>query len=64
MRLHEIVLPVFRPVLVASGLHVLLSEDVVVGVILLPLLLLALLSDAGLLFLLHGFVNGIVTGLS
>jgi hypothetical protein len=46
-RLHEIVLPVLVPVLVAGRGHVLLGKDVVVGVVLLPLLLLALLGDAG-----------------
>jgi hypothetical protein len=50
--LHEIVLPVFVAVLVARGLHVLLGEEVVVGVVLLPLLFLALLCDPGFLLFL------------
>lgn len=49
-RLHEVVFPVLVPVLVAGRRHVLLGEDIVVGVVLLPLLLLALLGDAGFFF--------------
>ena len=52
-RLHELILPVGVPVLVAGRGHVLLCEDVVVGMVLLPLLLLALLGDAGLLLFLR-----------
>lgn len=50
--LHEILLPVLVAVLVARPGHVLLGEEVVVGVLLLPLLLLPLLGDARLLLFL------------
>jgi hypothetical protein len=50
-KLHEIILPILIPVLVARADHVLLGEELVVGVILLPLLLLPLLGDAGFLLL-------------
>lgn len=50
--LHEVVLPVLASVLVAGGLEVLLAEQLVVGMVLLPLLLLALLRDAGVLLVL------------
>lgn len=50
MRLHEIIFPVLIAVLVARRFHVLLGEDVIVRVVLLPLLLLTLFGDTGLFF--------------
>lgn len=56
--LHEVVLPGLVPVLVACARQVLVGEEVVVGVGLLVLFLLALLGDAGfLLFLLCKIVR-------
>lgn len=52
-KLHEIVFPVLIPGLIVRGLHVLLGEQVVVRVVLLPLLLLALLGYPGLLLFLR-----------
>lgn len=50
--LHEVVFPVFITFLVTRASHLILSEKVVIGVILLPLLLLPLLGLLCLLFLL------------
>jgi hypothetical protein len=46
---HEIVLPILAAVLVAGCLHVVLVEEIIVRMVFLPLLLLALLGDTGLL---------------
>lgn len=47
---HEVVLPVLGAVLVARRSHVLLGEELVVGVVLLPLLFLPLLCLPSLFF--------------
>ena len=50
--LHEVVLPVLISLLVASPYHVLLCEQLLIGVVLLPLLLLSLLRYPGFFLLL------------
>jgi hypothetical protein len=47
-RLHKVIFPILVAMLVAGGVHVLLGEYVVVGMILLPLFFLPLLGLPGL----------------
>lgn len=49
-KLHKVILPIRVAVLVARGGEVVLGEDVVVGVVLLPLLFLVLLGFSGFFF--------------
>lgn len=48
---HEIILPILRTILVTRPLHILLGEDIVIRMVLLPLLLLPLLHHPRLLLL-------------
>lgn len=56
--LEEVVEEIFRAVLVAGVCHVLLAEEVVVGMVPLPGLFLVLFSDAGLFLALGGVSLG------
>jgi hypothetical protein len=56
-KLHEVVLPLIAPILVAGRGHVLLREEIIVGMLLLPLLLLSLLCRFGLLLFLQVTVS-------
>jgi hypothetical protein len=51
--LHKVILPVLIAVLVTRSGHIILCEDIIVGMVLLPLLLLPLLSLPSLLLLLQ-----------
>lgn len=50
LKLHEVVFPAHIPLLVTGCRHILLREDVIVGVVFMPLLLLPLLGLLGLFF--------------
>lgn len=61
--LHEVVLEILIPVLIARGNDLLFRMQIIIGMILLPRQFLSLLRDSSLLFLLHTSIAIVLNGL-